>query len=62
MRLISPPSAPPAWPGMGRALLSAIAARDFPVVMGATLVYATLVILSNTLADVALHLVDPRRR
>ncbi|MBK6841683.1 MAG: ABC transporter permease [Gemmatimonadetes bacterium] len=51
-----------AWPGMGRALLSAIAARDFPVVMGATLVYATLVILSNTLADVALHLVDPRRR
>lgn len=51
-----------AWPGMGRALLSAIAARDFPVVMGATLVYATLVIVSNALADVALHLLDPRRR
>ena len=51
-----------AWPGMGRALLSAIAARDFPVVMGATVVYAALVILSNALADAALHLLDPRRR
>lgn len=51
-----------AWPGMGRAMLSAIASRDYPVVMGATIVYAALVILANTLADVALHLLDPRRR
>lgn len=51
-----------AWPGMGRAMLSAIAARDYPVVMGATLVYAALVILANTLADMTLHLMDPRRR
>jgi len=51
-----------AWPGMGRTMLSAIAARDFPVVMGATLVYAALVIVANATADVALHLMDPRRR
>lgn len=51
-----------AWPGMGRAMLSAIAARDYPVVMGATIVYAALVIVANALADVALHLLDPRRR
>jgi peptide/nickel transport system permease protein len=51
-----------AWPGMGRAMLGGIAARDYPVVMGATLVYAALVIVSNWLADVALTRADPRRR
>jgi peptide/nickel transport system permease protein len=51
-----------AWPGMGRTMLTAIAARDFPVVMGATLVYAALVIAANGIADAALHLMDPRRR
>jgi peptide/nickel transport system permease protein len=51
-----------AWPGTGRMLLTAIAARDFPVVMGATLVYAALVILANLAAELALPLLDPRRR
>lgn len=51
-----------AWPGMGRAMLSAIAARDYPVVMGATLIYAALVIAANLAADLALPLLDPRRR
>ncbi len=50
------------WPGMGRAMLTAINARDYPVVMGTTAVYATMVILANLAADVALPLVDPRRR
>lgn len=51
-----------AWPGMGRAMLGAIAARDYPVVMGATLVYASVVILSNLAADLLLPAMDPRRR
>lgn len=51
-----------AWPGMGRAMLGAIAARDYPVVMGATIVYASLVIGANLVADLALPLLDPRRR
>lgn len=51
-----------AWPGMGRAMLAAIAARDYPVVMGATLIYAALVIAANLAADLALPLLDPRRR
>ena len=50
-----------AWPGMGRAMLGAIAARDYPVVMGATIVYAALVIVANLLADVTLPVLDPRR-
>jgi peptide/nickel transport system permease protein len=50
-----------AWPGMGRAMLQAIAARDYPVVLGATVLYAALVIGANLLADLALPLLDPRR-
>jgi peptide/nickel transport system permease protein len=51
-----------AYPGMGRLLVSSIAARDYPVVMGATVVYAALVIAANLAADLALPLLDPRRR
>jgi peptide/nickel transport system permease protein len=51
-----------AWPGMGRAMLNAIVARDYPLVMGATAVYASVVVAANLAADVALPLVDPRRR
>ena len=51
-----------ALPGMGRAMLGAIAARDYPVILGATVLYAALVIGANLLADLVLPLVDPRRR
>ncbi len=51
-----------AWPGMGRAMVTAILARDYPVVMGATVVYAALVIAANLAAEVALPVLDPRRR
>jgi peptide/nickel transport system permease protein len=51
-----------AWPGLGRLTLSAIAARDYPVVLGAGAWYAAAVIGANLLADIAIPLVDPRRR
>jgi peptide/nickel transport system permease protein len=51
-----------AWPGMGRAIVDAVAARDYPVVMGATALFGAAVILSNLAADLALPLIDPRRR
>jgi peptide/nickel transport system permease protein len=50
-----------AWPGMGRLMVNAISARDYPVVLGATLWYAGLVIAANLAADVVLPLLDPRR-
>ena len=50
------------WPGMGKAMLAAINARDYPMVMGAASVYAGVVILANMTADLALPRVDPRRR
>jgi peptide/nickel transport system permease protein len=51
-----------AWPGMGRLMVNAIVARDYPLVMGAATVYAILVLLANLAGDLALPLVDPRRR
>jgi len=51
-----------AWPGLGRATLMAILARDYPVVMGASVFYAAATILANLAADLALPLLDPRRR
>ena len=50
-----------AWPGMGRATLNAILARDYPVVLGATLFYSASVIAANLAADLVLPLLDPRR-
>jgi ABC-type dipeptide/oligopeptide/nickel transport system permease component len=51
-----------AWPGMGRLMVTAIRGRDYPVVMGASALYATIVIFSNLASDLALPLLDPRRR
>lgn len=51
-----------AWPGMGRAMTTAILARDIPVVLGATVLYGAAVIAANAIADLALPLVDPRLR
>ena len=50
-----------AWPGLGRITLSAIQARDYPVIMGATLWYAAAVIVANLAAELALPVLDPRR-
>jgi peptide/nickel transport system permease protein len=51
-----------AWPGMGRLMVNAIVARDYPLVMGAAAVYAIVVLAANLIGDLALPLVDPRRR
>jgi peptide/nickel transport system permease protein len=51
-----------AWPGVGRRLVEAVQARDYPVVMAATVVSAVLVVLGNLTADVLVTWVDPRLR
>ncbi|MBM3469973.1 MAG: ABC transporter permease [Armatimonadetes bacterium] len=50
------------WPGMGRLTIEAINQRDYPVLMGITLITALLVTLGNLLADITYSLVDPRIR
>lgn len=49
-------------PGMGRELLSAINNRDVPVVEGAVLVFAVIVVAANFLADLLYSVLDPRVR
>lgn len=51
-----------AWPGMGRVTVQAVLSRDYPVVMAATAVFATLVVVGNLLADGLAALADPRVR
>ena len=51
-----------AWPGMGRAIVDAISARDYPLVMGGSLLFAAIVVVANLLADVATAMADPRIR
>jgi peptide/nickel transport system permease protein len=49
-------------PGMGRRLILAINARDFPVIQAFTAVFAAVFIITNILTDVLYALVDPRVR
>jgi len=51
-----------AWPGVGRVLVEAVQARDYPVVMAATAVSAVLVVFGNLLAELLVRWVDPRAR
>lgn len=51
-----------AWPGIGRLLISAVSARDFPLVQAAAVVLALFVVLVNIVVDVLYAFVDPRIR
>ena len=49
-------------PGIGKQFVIAAAQRDYTVVMGVVLVYATMIIAFNLLADMSYRLLDPRTR
>lgn len=49
-----------AWPGMGSYFNDALSKQDFPVLMGILMINATLVILSNLIADILYAVLDPR--
>jgi peptide/nickel transport system permease protein len=51
-----------AWPGVGRQLVAAVAARDYPVVTAGTVVFGALVVAGNLLADLLYAAADPRLR
>ncbi|MFM7293051.1 MAG: ABC transporter permease [Planctomycetia bacterium] len=48
------------WPGMGRLFFESIRERDYPTIMGLTLMFSVLTLLGQLLADVLYCLVDPR--
>jgi peptide/nickel transport system permease protein len=51
-----------AWPGLGSLAASAASSRDYPLVMGAALLAAALVVTASLLTDLAYALLDPRVR
>jgi peptide/nickel transport system permease protein len=51
-----------AWPGLGSLAAAAVSGRDYPLLMGASLLVAALVIAGGFLTDVAYALLDPRIR
>ena len=51
-----------AIPGMGRFFITAVTDRDYPLIMGVTLVYTALLIGANFLVDLCYSYVDPRIR
>ncbi len=50
------------WPGMGRLAVEAASTRDYPVVLGTTLIVAIVVIISSLLTDLVYGYLDPRIR
>ena len=50
------------WPGIGRLVVQAIGARDYPLLQGCILVIAVSYVFVNLLTDLVYALVDPRVR
>jgi peptide/nickel transport system permease protein len=51
-----------AWPGIGRLIIEALFARDFPVVQGVTLMVGAAVLLINLLVDILYAYIEPQIR
>ena len=49
-----------AVPGIGRYFVSSITGRDYPLIMGTTIVLATLIVIMNLVSDILYKIVDPR--
>lgn len=49
-----------AVPGIGRTFVGSITDRDYPVIMGTTIVLATLIVIMNLVSDILYKVVDPR--
>ena len=49
-----------AVPGIGRAFVNSITNRDYPLIMGTTIVLATLIVIMNLITDILYKVVDPR--
>ena len=51
-----------AWPGVGRAVVDAVFARDFPVVQAGVVLAAVVFVVVNLVIDLSYGLIDPRIR
>ena len=51
-----------AYPGMGQYLVTALAAEDYPGILGVTMVFAVVIVITNLIADILYAVVDPQVR
>ncbi len=51
-----------AWPGIGNLLILSISSRDYPVIMGVTIIVALAVLIFNIITDLLYGFLDPRIR
>ena len=49
-----------AVPGIGRYFVNSITGRDYPLIMGTTIVLASLIVVMNLLSDIMYKIADPR--
>ena len=49
-----------AVPGIGRAFVNSITGRDYPLIMGTTIILATFIVIMNLIGDIMYKVVDPR--
>lgn len=49
-----------AWPGLGFFTYQAMQGRDYPIIMGSLLLFATMFLIVNLLTDLAYGIADPR--
>lgn len=47
-------------PGIGRLLIAAVSSRDYPLIQALIVYIAFMVIAANTIADIAIMMIDPR--
>ena len=50
------------WPGLGSLLVLSINARDYPTIMGITVIIAVVVLVGNLIVDLLYGVLDPRIR
>ena len=50
------------WPGIGREIYLAIGQRDWPIVLGATIIIVFIVMILNLIVDISYAFLDPRIR
>ena len=48
------------WPGAGRLLIDAVTQRDFPVIQGAVIYLALVMVFVNLIVDISYSFIDPR--
>jgi len=51
-----------AYPGMGQYLVTALAGEDYPGILGVTIVFALVIVVTNLIADILYAVVDPQVR